>query len=170
MISVFDVDVLVSDVVDEAVADVRASPSLQSSAILAIEKCYILNPGIGYVVFHTGILADRAHRYAVSTIAPEILDENVGRVRLGAEAIVANVNTGIGHSQAIDIESVEAISILGQRGSVCADGADVDVIKDDVVGADHESCPAWRVFQMQASDLDVRGILSNSISTAPQLF
>lgn len=50
----------------------------------------------------------------MGAIAPKILDVDVGCVRLGREAIIADVDTSICDSQAINVEGVEAVSVLGE--------------------------------------------------------
>lgn len=50
----------------------------------------------------------------MSAVAPQILDVDVGRVGLWGEAVVADVDTRVGHSQAIHIETVESVGVLGK--------------------------------------------------------
>lgn len=111
-ICVLDVDVLVGDVIDISVANVWTSPGLETSAVLAVEQSDILQPCIGDVVLDTGVLADGTHGDTMSAVTPEILDEDVGSVGLGAKAVIANIDTGVGHSKTIDVERVETIRVL----------------------------------------------------------
>ena len=57
----------------------------------------------------------------------------------------------------------------GTYGSVSRDGRDVDVVKDDVVGADKEIRPARRVLHMQSANLDVGGIVCEEENGAVKL-
>lgn len=70
------------------------------------------------------------------TVAPQVLDKDVGGVGLGGEAVVADVDAGICDSQAIHVQRVEAIGVLGERGGIRRHSVDVDVVKDDVLGTD----------------------------------
>lgn len=97
MVRILDMDVLVGDIIDEAVADIRASPGLEAGAVLAVEQRDVLDPRVGDVVFYAGVLADGAHGDAVRAVAPQVLDEDVGRVGLGAEAVVADVDACVGY-------------------------------------------------------------------------
>ena len=46
-------------------------------------------------------------------VAPQVLHENVGCVGLGREAIIADVDAGVGHGQAVHVEGVKSIGVLG---------------------------------------------------------
>lgn len=71
-VGVLNVDVLVSNVVDVAISDICASPRLEASTVISVEQSYVLDPGIADVVLDTGILADRAHRDTVCSVAPKV--------------------------------------------------------------------------------------------------
>lgn len=176
-VSVLDVDILVGDVVDVAIADVGTGPRFEASTILSVEQGDVLDPSVRDVVFDSGILADGTHRYAVCSITPEIsaqtvsgssaevrtdpctmvsifissyvLHKDISGVGLRREAIVADIDASIGHSQPVYIERVEAIGVLRQRGSICRNCVYVYVVEDDVLGTDEESGPARRVFEMK---------------------
>lgn len=45
-------------------------------------------------------------------VTPEVLHEDVGRVRFGGEAVVTHINTGVSYAQAIDIKGVKAVGVL----------------------------------------------------------
>ena len=154
-VCVLDVDILVGDVVDESVADVRACPGLEARAVLPVEERHVFDPGVGDVVLYAGVLADGAHGHAVGAVAPQVLNEDIGRVGLGGEAVVANVDAGVCYGETVNVERVETVGVLGQRRDVRGYGVDVDVIEDDVLGAHHEGCPAWGVFEVEAADFDV---------------
>lgn len=113
-ISVLDVNVLVGDVVNVSVADVWPRPSFQARAVLAVEERDVFEPGVGDVVFDAGVLADGSHGHAVRAVAPEVLHEDVGRVGLGAEAVVAHVDACVGYGKSIHVERVEAVGIFGE--------------------------------------------------------
>lgn len=113
-VGVFDQNVLVGDVVDVAIADVGASPGFQASAVLPVEKGDVFQPGVADVVFDPWILANGSHGHSVGTVAPKILDENVGSVGLGAEAVITDIDTGVGDCQPIHVERVESIGVFGK--------------------------------------------------------
>lgn len=118
-IRVLNQNILVGDIVNVSVSDIRACPSLETRAVLAVEKRNVFHPGVGDEVLHAGILADGAHGYAVCAIAPEIFDEDIGCVGFGGEAVVADVDAGVGHGQTVDVEGVEAVGILREGLRLC---------------------------------------------------
>lgn len=69
-IRVLDVNVLVSNVVDITVANIRSSPSFETSTVLTIQQGNVLDPSVRDVVLDARILSNRAHRHAVSAVAP----------------------------------------------------------------------------------------------------
>lgn len=142
-VSVFDDDVLVCHVVDVAVARIRTSPGLEACAVLTIEQGNVLDPRIAYVVFNAFVLTNGAHRHTVSAVAPQVLDEDVGSIWLGREAVITHVDTCVGYSQAIHVKTVKPVGIFGQGGCIGGHSVDVDVVEDDVFGANEEGGPAW---------------------------
>lgn len=64
-------------------------------------------------VLHAWILSNTPHADTVGVIAPHILHEHVGGVWFGSKAVVANINPGVGDAEAIHIERIEAIGVLG---------------------------------------------------------
>lgn len=113
-VGVLDADVLVRDVADVAVADVRAGPGLEPRAVLAVEQRHVLDVRVGDVVQHARVLPDAAHAHPVRAVAPQVAHQDVGRVGLGREAVVAHVDARVEHRQAGDVERVEAVCVLGQ--------------------------------------------------------
>lgn len=113
-IRVLNVHVLVRDIVNVAVAHIWTSPGFEPCPILAVEQCDVFEPRVGNIVFDTRVLANGAHRDAVRAVAPEVLDEDVGCIGLGGEAVVTDVDAGIGDGQAIDVEGVEAVCVFGE--------------------------------------------------------
>lgn len=113
-ICVFDVNVLVGDVVDVAEANIWASPGLQARSVLTVQEGNIFNPSIGDVVLDARILTDGSHADTMRAITPQVLDVDVGCVWLGTEAVITNIDTSVCDSEAIHIERVESVSILGQ--------------------------------------------------------
>jgi hypothetical protein len=113
-IRVLHKNVLIRDVINISVANIRASPSLETRAVLAIQERDVFHPGVGNIVFDAGILADGTHGYAMCAVAPEIFDEDVGCVGFGREAVVADVDAGICHGQPVDVKRVEAVGVFGK--------------------------------------------------------
>lgn len=64
------------------------------------------------VILHSSILTNRSHAYAMSAVAIDVFDENVGSVGLGAEAIIANIYPGVADCETIDVVRVPSISVL----------------------------------------------------------
>jgi hypothetical protein len=84
-----------------------------NSSYLAVQQSHILNPGILDNVLDTRVLSDTSHAHAVGVVAPQVLHEDVGCVGLGREAVVANVDTSVCHTQTVNIQGVKPISVLG---------------------------------------------------------
>ena len=92
---ILNVYILVGNVVYVSVASGRTGPCLESGAVLSVQESNVLHVCVGDVVFDTGILTNGTHADAVGTVAPQVLDVDVGRVGFGREAIVANIDTGV---------------------------------------------------------------------------
>lgn len=125
--------VLVRDVVDAPKADVRSSPSLETDAVLefrlgsiahksmwgrvsylAVQQSHILNPGILNDILDSRILSNTSHADTVGIVAPQVLHENVGCVGLGREAVITDIDAGVGHTETVHVEGVKSIGVLGQ--------------------------------------------------------
>jgi hypothetical protein len=48
----------------------------------------------------------------VGVVAPEVLHEDVGGIRFGREAVVADVDSGVCYAEAVDVQGVEAVGIF----------------------------------------------------------
>jgi hypothetical protein len=48
-------------------------------------------------------------------IAPQILYVDVGCVWFGAKAVVSDIDTCVGYGQAVNVERVEAVGVLGRE-------------------------------------------------------
>jgi hypothetical protein len=94
----------------------------------------------------------------MSVVAPYILDVNVCGVGLRRNAIVAHIDPGICDAEAVDIESVKTVRILGKVfvGGVRIEAA---LIKCYVVSPHHEGAPARAVQEFNAGNLDIGGII-----------
>jgi hypothetical protein len=64
-------------------------------------------------ILHTRVLSDTAHTHTMSVVAPEVLHEYVRRVGLGREAIISNVDSGVGDAESIHVEGIESVCVLG---------------------------------------------------------
>ena len=108
-------------------------------------------------------------------VAPHVLDENVGRVRLWREAVISDIDAHIGEANTVDLErvhtvgvggvrlssvSIDAIGIeLDARGdrtdrSISRERMNVHIIKRDIISANEKVCPARRVQLRDALDRD----------------
>jgi hypothetical protein len=76
----------------------------QCWSYLAVQQGHILDPGVLDDVLNTRVLPDTSHAHTVSVVAPQVLHEDVGCVRLGREAVIANINPGVGHAQAVYVQ------------------------------------------------------------------
>jgi hypothetical protein len=113
IIRILNPDILIRDIVNISIPNIRAGPSLQARAVLPIEQCDVLDVRVGDVVLDAGVLADGAHGNAVRAVAPQVLNEDVGRVGFRGEAVVADVDARVGHGEAVDVEGVEAVGVFG---------------------------------------------------------
>lgn len=122
-------DVAVGDVVDASVADVLSSPCLEASTILlllvwivgnvgvcsaylAVQQRHILDVRVLDDILDSCVLPNTAHTHPMSVVAPEVLDEDVGCVRLGREAVIANIDAGVCHTETVHIVRIEAVGVL----------------------------------------------------------
>lgn len=87
------------------------------------------------------------------------LDKDVCGVGLRREAVIADVDTGIRHSQTVCVQGVEAIGVLWQRGNIGGNGIYVDIVENNVLSTHEECCPAGRVLEMKTRDLDVGSVI-----------
>lgn len=55
----------------------------------------------------------------MGAVAPEVFDVDVCGVWFGAEAVVADVDSGVGDGEAVDVERVETIRVLGESLGIC---------------------------------------------------
>lgn len=64
------------------------------------------------VVEDARVLANASHADTMGVVAPQVLDEDVGGVWLGREAVVSNVDTSVQDGETIQVERVEPIGVL----------------------------------------------------------
>ena len=86
---------------------------MEGSTYLPIEQSHVLDIRMFNNVLHARILAYATHADTVRVIAPEILDEYVGSIRLGSEAVITHIDTSIRDRQTISVKGVKPIRILG---------------------------------------------------------
>ena len=84
---------------------------------LGIQHRDVLNMRVVDVILDSIILANGTHTDTVCTITVDVLNEDVGGVRLRAEAVITNVDPGITNSESINIVRVPEESSVGQRTS-----------------------------------------------------
>lgn len=87
---------------------------MEYSSYLAVQQSHILNPGMLNDVLRSGILSNATHADTVGIVTPQVLHEDVGGVGLGREAVIADIDTGVGHAKAIHVPGVKAVRVLGQ--------------------------------------------------------
>lgn len=66
-------------------------------------------------IHNSRVLSNTTHADSMSTVAPQVLHEDIGGIGLGREAVVAHVHPGVGDAEAVNIERVEAVAVLRQR-------------------------------------------------------
>ena len=64
-------------------------------------------------VHHPRILPDTAHADPVRVVAPQVLHEDVRRVGLRRETVVADVHACVCYCQPVEVERVEAVCVFG---------------------------------------------------------
>ena len=87
---------------------------LRSLSYLAIQQSHVLNPGMLNNVLDSRVLPNASHADTVGVVAPQVLHENVGGVGLGGEAVIANIDAGVGHTETVHVEGVKSVGVLGQ--------------------------------------------------------
>jgi hypothetical protein len=65
-------------------------------------------------VLDSRILSDTSHADTVCVVAPQVLHENVGGVGLGREAVIADIDAGVSHTETVHVEGVKSVGVLGQ--------------------------------------------------------
>lgn len=55
-------------------------------------------------ILDTGVLPNAAHAHTVGVVTPQVLHENVGGIGLGREAVVTNVDAGVGHAETVHVQ------------------------------------------------------------------
>lgn len=81
---------------------------------LAVHQGHVLNPGMLDDIFDSRVLSDTSHADTVGVVAPQVLHENVGGVGLGGEAVIADIDAGVGHTETVHVEGVKSVGVLGQ--------------------------------------------------------
>ena len=152
-VDVLDVHAVVGDVVDVAVSDVGAGPGLETSAVLGVQHGHVGNVSVLDVVQDAWVLANRAHADTMGAIAPQVLDVDVRGVGLGGETVITDVDSAVGDADALDVQRVPTIGVLGKSGDVVGNCLDEDVVVADVVRADVEVGPAGRVHHLDPADI-----------------
>lgn len=102
--------------------------------MLAVEHPDVLDDDVLDEALLAGVLAQGSHGLAVSTVAVHGVNVDVAGVRLGREAVVADVNPGALHADVLDIEGVEEVGVLRKSSGVVGLGGDNDVLEGDVLG------------------------------------
>lgn len=92
-------------------------------------------------------------------IAVHSVDMDIRGVRLGTEAIIANVNPGPLHRNILDVKGIEEVGILRQRGRIVRFRRHDHVLEGDTFRRDDEVRPAGGVLFVNALHAEVCGIL-----------
>lgn len=90
---------------------------MSSCTYLAIQQRHVLNPGVFNDVQFSWVLSNTAHTHTVRVVAPQVLDKDVGGVGFGREAIIADIDAGVGDRQAIDVVRIKSVGVF--RESLC---------------------------------------------------
>ena len=80
---------------------------------LSVQQRHVLDISVFNHVHHPRILPDTAHADPVRVVAPQVLHEDVRRVGLRREAVVAHVHTCVCYCQPVEVERVEAVRVFG---------------------------------------------------------
>lgn len=81
---------------------------------LSVEQRDVLNVGVLDNVHYPRVLSDASHADAVGAVAPQVLHEDIGGVRLRGKAVVAHVHPRVGDTQAFDVVRIEAVRVFGK--------------------------------------------------------
>jgi len=105
--------VLKCDVIDEPIANIRSGPRLEARSVLSVQHPHVLNVHVANEALLAAILANRAHRSSVSTIAVHSIQVQTSGVGFGGETVVSNIDPGPFDPDVLDVERVEEIRVLG---------------------------------------------------------
>lgn len=67
------------------------------------------------VIHLTRVLPNASHADTVGVVAPQVLHEDIGSVRLWGKAVIADVDSGVCHAESIHIQRIETVGVFGQR-------------------------------------------------------
>jgi hypothetical protein len=128
------VEVTEGHVVNEAIADIRSSPGLETRCMLAVQHPEVLNDNVLDERHLALVLAKRSNGLTVSTIAVHSVNMNISGVALGRKAIITDVNPSALNLDMLDVERVEKVSVLGKRSSVVRDSSANNVLERNILG------------------------------------
>jgi hypothetical protein len=80
---------------------------------LTVQQRHVLDVRMLNIVQHSRVLSNASHADSVRVVTPQVLDQDVGRVGLGREAVVSNVDPRVQNRQAVHVVGVESIRVLG---------------------------------------------------------
>ena len=128
-----------------------AGPDLDARTVRGVGHGDVGDVNVLDDVDFAGVLAERANRDAVGAVADEVLDDDIGRVGLEGDAIVAVIDVRILDHDVAAAVCVPAIGILGGVAA-CAGAGDIDVGEDHVSGVGDECVPLRAVAELQILD------------------
>ena len=82
-------------------------------AYLAVQQCHVFDIGVLNNIFHAWILPNASHADTVGIVTPQILHKHVRGIGFRSKAVISNLNAGIGDSEAVDIQRVKSVRVLG---------------------------------------------------------
>ena len=126
-------------------------PDLNARTVGSIRHADVVHVNVLDNINFAGILAQRTNTNTMATVADQVLNNDVGAVRLERNAIVAVVDMRVLNDNIVGTVRVPAIRVLSGVLALAA-AEDVDVVEYNVGGVGNERVPLRTVSELQIGD------------------
>jgi len=126
-------------------------PDLDARTVRRIRHTDVVHVNVLDNINLSWVLAQRTNTNTVAAVADQVLNNDVGAVRLERHAIVAVVDVRVLDHDVVGTVRVPAIRVFSRVLALAA-AEDVDVVKYDVGGVGNECVPLRTVSELQIGD------------------
>jgi len=126
-------------------------PDLDTRTVGSIRHADVVHVNVLDDINFAGVLAQRTNADTVATVANQVLNNDVGAVRLEGNTIVAVVDVRILNHNVVGAVRVPTIRVFS-RVLALATAEDVDVVEDYVGRVGNERVPLRTVSELQIRD------------------